>query len=244
MCRTKVFFAIGAIAMASLVLGVATPASATPLPTFSYTSTNFQTTGGNPAVPFGGSTSIPSSGVTVDSSVVVSSPYPSPIPGDPNPFLMVGGEEFVSFSISTNDSGYLNASAPDHSQWIISGWADPTAVATRIVWLSFTADGVGVPLDGTALSLPILPHPTTGIDAIPLDIAGDPAEVGTYFDTLSLTGQTLIVTLQLLGLNLGQAAAVDSMQVGLEVTHVPEPASMALMGLGLCSTLLIRRRKR
>ncbi|NOY43485.1 MAG: PEP-CTERM sorting domain-containing protein [Planctomycetes bacterium] len=230
--------------MASLVLGVATSASATPLPTFSYTSNNFQGAGADPAIPFGVSTSVAGSDVTVDSSVVVSTPYPSPIPGDPNPFLVVGGLEFVSFSISSDDSGYINASAPAHSQWIISGWADPTAVATRIVWLSFTADGVGVPLDGTVLGLPVFPHPTTGIDAFPIDITGDPAETGTFFDTLSLTGQTLLVTLQLAGLTLGEAAAVDSMQVGLEVAHIPEPATMALMGFGLCSTLLIRRRKR
>jgi len=248
MSSFKVFLAIGAIAVATFLVADVTPASADPTgTTFSFASNNFQGDGGDPAVPFGVPTSIPGSGVTVDSMVSTSSFYPSPIPGDPDP-LLIGGLEFLEFWISSDDSGFLNEAIPDQSQWIISGlnWGpgSEAAVATRIVWLTFSADGVPVPLDGTLLGIQIAPHPITGADAIPIDIAGAPVETGTFFDTLSLTGAPLFVTLGLLGLSNPDALAVDAMHVGLEIIHVPEPATLALAGLGLCSTLLIRRRKR
>jgi len=244
MRRFNVFFAVAAIATASLVAGTAMPAFASPVgTTFGWASSNFQGDGADPAVPFGVATSIAGSGVTVDSSVSVSPPVP--------PLFLTGGLDYVEFSITTDDGGYLNGVPAAHSSWFITGlnWGpgEPAGIFTGLIFLSFDIDGTYVPLDGTALGVPIVPNPgtlagVTGADAIPIDVAGDPVDF-IPFDTLGLTGETLLTTLLALGVPFGDALSVNSMHVGFETVHVPEPASMMLLGTGLAAVVLARRRR-
>jgi len=237
MSSFKAFFAIGAIAMASLMVGDVTPASATPSATFSFASANFQTDGGDPAVPFGVATAIPSSGVTVNSLASIS----PAITG-----LTTGGLEFISFDIETIDGGFVNAVSGAGSSWAISGFEVPSSTYEFLIFLSFSIDDVPVTLDLSGIPLPVVPNPSPlllGADAVPIDVAGDPVDP-VVFDILALTGAPLLTTLLGFGLSFGDALAVNGMTVAFEVVHVPEPATLALAGFGLCSTLLIRRRKR
>ena len=155
----------------------------------------------------------------------------------------------MEFLIETEDSGYINGDSSAHSSWLVSGlnWGPgaPAGVGEFLIFLSFSADGSYVSLDGSGLGVPIVPNPGTlafGADSIPIDITGDPVS-DVLYDTATLTGVTSLTSFLALGLSFGEALAVDAMHVSFEVTHVPEPATIALAGLGLCSTLLIRRRK-
>jgi len=245
MSSFKAFLAIGAIAMASLVVGDATPVFADPAgTTFVWTADNFQGDDPGTVVPFGFPTST-ASGVTVDSSVSTSTAMPG---------LTVGGLDYVEFSITTDDSGFLASSLADNSAWAIAGlnWgpgSDP-AVGAGFLFISFDADGTYLPLDGTAFGIPIVPNPgvfagVAGADAFPLDITGIDVSL-TVFDVTALTGglaTSMGALLGALGMDTATALSVTGMSVGFEVTHIPEPASFALMGVALCSTLLMRRRK-
>jgi len=236
MSSFKAFLAIGAIAMASLVVGDATSVFAVPSPTFSFTSLNFQTDGGDPAVPFGVATAIPSAGVIVDSLVSIS----PAIPG-----LTTGGLEFISFDIETIDGSFLNADSGAGSVWAISGFELPSSTYEFLTFLSFSIDDVPVALDLSGVGLPTVPNPSPllfGADAVPIDVMGDPVDP-VVFDILALTGAPLLTTLLGFGVSFGDALAINGMTVGFEVVHIPEPATLALMGLGLCSTLLMRRRR-
>jgi len=246
MSSFKAFLAIGAIAMASLIVGDATPSFADPTGTsFVWTADNFQGSDPGTVVPFGVATST-ASGVTVDSSVSTSPTVPG---------LTVGGLEYIEFSITTDDDGFLASSLTANSSWFISGlnWgpgSDP-AVGAGLLFVSFDSLGTYLPLDGTAFGLPIVPNPgtlagVTGAPALPLDISGDDVSI-TPFDVIGLTGgaaTSMGSLLIALGMDTPTALSVTSMHVGFEIVHVPEPASFALAGMGLCSTLLIRRRKR
>jgi len=260
MSSFKAFLAIGAIAMASLVVGSATPASADPTgTTFSFITNNFQANTDpaaydpsvdplgpgvdsfTPAVPFGVDTFIPAAGVTIGSSVSTSVAAPG---------LLVGGLDFVEFWIDTysdGDSGFLNADGGDESAFIISGldWGSgsPPAVAAGALFIQFDRDGVFETLT-TALA-PVVPHPVNGASAIVIDITGTPV------DTIPLIfgsgpgglGGALAGLLTAFGVDPFTVSGINGIHIGLEVTHIPEPASFALMGVGLCSTLLMRRRK-
>ncbi|MEO2049812.1 MAG: PEP-CTERM sorting domain-containing protein [Pirellulales bacterium] len=245
MSTFKAFLAIGVIAVASLVVGYATPVSADPTGTlFGWTADNFQGDDPGSLVPFGVPTSTPS-GVTVDSSVSISPAIPS---------LTVGGLDYVEFSMTTDDGGFLADSLADNSAWFITGlsWGpgSPPGVGAGWIFLSFDSDGTYLPLDGTAFGIPIVPNPgtfagVTGAPAIPLDFSGNDVSL-IPFDVVALTSgaATSLGTLLIaLGMDTATALSVTSMHVGFEVAHIPEPATVALLGVGLCSTLLLRRRK-
>ncbi|NOZ40378.1 MAG: PEP-CTERM sorting domain-containing protein [Planctomycetes bacterium] len=244
MSSFKAFLAIGAIAMASFFVGDVTPASASPAGTdFTWTAGNFQGDDPGTVVPFGVPT-VTASGVTVDSSVSVSTAFA--------PLGIIGGLDFIEFSITTDDSGALAGISGDPSSWLISGlnWGPGAgdAVATGLIFISFDIGGTYVALDAGG-AVPIVPNPGTlagvfGADAVPLDIAGDPASAIAW-DTFAQFGTTNFgIFTGLLGISVLDAIAIDSMHIGFEVIHVPEPATLTLAGMCLCSTLLMRRRNR
>ena len=247
MSTFKAFLAIGAIAMATLVVGNATPTSASPIgTTYDFTTSNFQGDGGRTDIGFGVPAYVPGAGVIINSTVSTS--VPTDFFGTP---LTIGGLDYVEFSISTDDSEFLAGTPSAPSVWEISGlnWGpgEPAGVAAGLIFLSWDIDGVFVPLDGTAFGLPVVPNPGTlagvhGAPAIPLDIAGDLLDI-IPFDTLDLAGTSMGGILVALGVPPLTALEVDSMHIGFEVTHVPEPATLALLGVGLCSTLLMRRKR-
>jgi len=237
----KALLAIGAVAIASLTVGGVSPAFADPTgTTFDFGTVNFQGDGGAVGVSFGVATAIPGSGVTLDTAVSTSVPIPS---------LTLGGLDFIEIRITSDDSGFLNADSSIDSVWALSGlnWGPGSApaVGAGLVFLSFDVDGTFVDLTPFA-GLPIVPNPSPGVafgaDAIPIGVAGVPVDFIATFDTASLLGP-LLSTLIDFGVPFGTALSVDGMSVGFEVTHIPEPASIALMGVALCSTLLMRRRK-
>jgi hypothetical protein len=271
MIRSKVFLAIGAMLMATFVVVGPTPASADPTgTTFSVLTDNFQLdtdptpwnpldpfAGGldsfSPAVPFGVATFIPEAGVTVSSMVSVS-------PAIPELFL-VGGLDFVEIWVDTftpdatteqtGDGGFLNANPVKESALVINGlnWGDDPrpAVGTGLLFLQFDIDGAYVDLT-TALGIPIVPNPLNGGDSIPIDIAGDDVSalgllLGDYGGE-ELVDSTLASVLTAFGVPFTDVLSVNSIHFGFEVTHIPEPSAMALLGAGLCSTLLVRRRRR
>lgn len=239
MNTAKTSFSLSALLIVGMVVLTVSPAAADPTgTTFSFVSMNFQGDGGAPEVPFGEPTSIPGSGVTVDSMVMTSPAIPE--------LLLEGGLEFIEFWITTDDGGYLNETSGADSFWAIDGlsWGPDglPAVATGLIFLSFDIDGTFVELDGAAAGIPIVPHPLGGHDSIPIDIAGDPVSL-IAFDTASLTGTPLLTSLLALGVSFSDALSVNSMHVGLEVKHIPEPASVILLGVG-CAALVTGRRRR
>jgi hypothetical protein len=271
MIRSKVLLAIGAMLMATFIVGGPAPASADPTgTTFSVLTDNFQLdtdpspwdplnpfAGGldsfSSAVPFGVSTFIPEAGVTVSSMVSISPPIPE--------LGLVGGLEFIEIWVDTftpdatteqtGDGGFLNADPLKESALVINGlnWGDDPrpAVGTGLLFLQFDIDGVIQDLQ-SALTIPIVPNPLNGGDSIPIDIAGDDVStlgllLGDYGGE-ELVDSTLFGVLTAFGIPFNDAQLVNSIHFGFEVTHVPEPATMALLGVGLCSTVLMHRRRR
>jgi hypothetical protein len=228
--------------MAAVFFSVASPATVLADPTgttFSFQAINFQGNGADPAVPFGVPTSIPGAGVTVD-SMATTSPM---IPG-----LTVGGLDFIEFAMTTDNGEYLASDPLANSTWVISGlnWgSDPRpAVAAGLIFLAFDIDGNFVDLT-TALGVPIVPHPITGADSIPIDIQGEDVSL-IPFDTGALVGMPLQNILAAFGVPLLDVRSVNSMHVGFEVMLIPEPGSLALVSCGLTTLALtcIRRRTR
>ena len=247
MSRLKVFVVIGVIAVATLVVGASSPAFADPTgTTFFWAADNFQGDSAGEPVPFGVPTPT-SSGITVDSSVSVSPSIPS--------LFLTGGKEYIEFSLTTTDGGYIADTPADNSAWAIAGlnWGpgEPPAVATGLIFISFDADGTYLPLDGTGFEIPIVPNPgtlagVTGADALPLDIAGDPVDTIPWDISALTEGEvpSMGALFLALGMDVPTAFSVTSMHIGLEIMHVPEPTSMALLGTGLCSVMMVRRRRR
>jgi len=278
MSSFKAFLAIGAIAMAILVVAGATPASADPtgLP-FTFITDNFQADPNplpfDPLVPgtydtataiiFGGSTYVPAAGVTVTTSTSVSPAFsidpdgPGPLPVLP---ITLGGLDYIEFVVDTvtpdditavtGDGLFLNSTAPGappvgNSAWLVPdlswGTADPAVNALNSL-IQFTDDGVFASLS-PAFGLPIVPHPVNGGDAIVIPTAGDDAAIVPLIFSGAGLGGTLTTILFALGVAPADIPGINGMVVSFEVTHIPEPASIALMGVALCSTLLMRRRK-
>jgi hypothetical protein len=246
MSTFKAFLAIGAIAMATLIVGNATPASASPIgTTYDFETSNFQGDGGRDDIVFGFPAYVPGSGVIINSSVSTSVPVPG---------LTVGGLDYVEFSITTDDAGFLAGSLTENSAWFITGlnWGpgSPPGVAAGLIFLSFDSDGTFLDLDGTGFGVPIVPNPGVlagvhGAPSVPLDISGDPVDA-IPFDVVALTdgaATSMGALLIALGMDQQTALSVNSMHIGFEVTHIPEPATLALLGVGLCSTLLMRRKR-
>lgn len=202
-----------------------------------------------PAIPFGVPTYIPEAGITID-SMVATSPTDYPVPG-----VLVGGLEFIEIWIDTfspgasggsGDGGFLNADGGADSAWIVDGlnWGpgEPPAIAAGAFFVQFDIDGVLVDLT-PALGVPILPHPLNGGDAIVLDVTGDPASTVPIIFSPDGLGGTLPALLGAFGVSPLSISSVNSMHIGFEIIHIPEPTSLLLLGGGL-ATLLVGRRRR
>ena len=257
MKNSRVFIAMSATAMAILVAGYSSPAAASPIgTTFTLITNNFSLNTDpapydpgtdplgpgvdsvTPGIPFGATVAIPAAGVEISTSVSTSTAVPG---------LLVGGLDLIHISFKTLGGGFLNATPSAHSTWIVDGlnWGPGSlpGIGAGLIFLSWDDDGVGVPIDGSAFMLPVVPDPVTGFPALPLDISGDPVST-VFYDTASLTGATMLTSFLALGLTISEALGVNSMHVSFEVTHIPEPTSIAMLGTGLASVLMLRRRVR
>jgi hypothetical protein len=229
MNRSKILLAACAMLTAALVVGTAPSASASPVGTsFGFAATNFPGDSPGELIPFGVPT-LSVSGMVIDS-------HATPVPG---------GDEFLDFWFNTNDGGYLANSLLAESQFLIQGinWGPgaPPAVGVGLLYISFDVDGVFEELAfPNGLGLPILPHPITGQDSIVLDVDGDPADAVPFAVGISL-GQILSGTLAGEPTTI-DIVAVNSMHIGFQIHHIPEPTSMMLVISGLVGLCLVRRR--
>ncbi|MCA9101269.1 MAG: PEP-CTERM sorting domain-containing protein [Planctomycetales bacterium] len=228
MKRVKLFFAT-ALTATALVLGVSHSASADPTgTTFLFSASNFPGNVVGEEIPFGEETAS-ASGMVINSHVE----------------SLPNGHDFLEIWFETASGGFLAGSSFSPSTFLVSGlnWGEgaPPAQAVGLLYISFDSNGVYQSLNPENGIAPIIPHPLTGQDTIVVDVDGEPASDIPFDVGAPLS---LLLANLLTDNSTGNILSVNSMHLGFEVAHVPEPASLVTLAVGAVALCGVTRRRR